>query len=189
MSTFAHQRHTISRDHSVLLTIDIQGRLAPAIHAADDLIAAADKLLQVAAELQVPRVFTEQYPQGIGTTVAALQTHLAQATLFEKIHFSACRESDFSSHIADSGRQQLVVMGTEAHVCVLQTVLDLLAADYQVFVVAEAVGSRHPANRELALQRMAALGAHIVSVEMVIFEWLEQAGTDTFRHISKTYIR
>lgn len=189
MDMLSLQQHTISRDNSVLLTIDIQGRLAPAIHAADDLIAAADKLLHVATELQVPRVFTEQYPQGIGATVTALQPHLAHAQLFEKIHFSAYRESDFNTHIANSGRQQIVIMGTEAHVCVLQTVLDLLADDYQVFVVAEAVGSRHPANKALALQRMAACGAQIVSVEMVIFEWLEQAGTDTFRHISKTYIR
>lgn len=180
---------TISATHSLLLTIDIQGRLAPAINQAESVVAAADKLLKVARELQIPSIITEQYPQGLGPTVAALQGHTQYAQCYEKIHFSAYREQAFVQLLSNQQRKQVVVMGTETHVCVLQTVLDILQAGYQVFVVNEAVGSRTPANKNLGLQRMAAAGATIVSVEMVLFEWLERAGTDNFRHISKTYIR
>jgi nicotinamidase-related amidase len=180
---------TMHRDRSILLTIDIQGRLAPAIAGAEQIIAAANKLLQVSTELTIPSIITEQYPQGLGPTIAALQRHTTRAQCYEKIHFSAYREQEFVQLLKNHQRQQLVVMGTESYVCVLQTVLDVLAAGYQVFVVSEAVGSRTAENKALALQRMAAAGATIVSVEMVLFEWLERAGTERFRHISKTFIR
>jgi len=179
----------ISQQHSLLLVIDIQGRLALAIDRARDLVHAADRLLKVATELNVPRLVTEQYPQGLGHTVEQLQPHVANATLFEKIHFSAFRETEFADFLARQQRTQIVVMGTESHVCVLQTVLDLLAAGYQVFVVEDAVGSRNPQDKAIALARLGRAGAIIVSSEMVIFEWLERAGTDIFRHISKTYVR
>lgn len=180
---------SISQQQSLLLVIDIQGRLAPAIDHARDIVHSADRLLNVASELQIPCIFTEQYPQGLGTTVEQLSSHLPNATLFEKIHFSAHRETDFANHLKQQERPQIVLIGTESHVCVLQTALDLLAADYQVFIVEDAVGSRNSSDKALALARLASAGAVVVSSEMVIFEWLERAGTDTFRHISKTYIR
>ena len=179
----------MSAQHSLLLTIDIQGRLAPAIAQADMVVANADKLLSVAHELAIPSIITEQYPQGLGPTVAALQNHTKNAHCYEKIHFSAYREAGFVQLLAAHDRKQIVVIGTEAHVCVLQTVLDLADAGYQVFVVNEAVSSRTTENKHLGLQRMAAAGASIVSVEMVMFEWLERANTDSFRRISKAHIR
>lgn len=178
----------IHADHSVLLLIDIQGKLAPAIHQGSELIRVNERLVQVANELQVPVVYTEQYPKGLGVTVPQLAVHLENATVYEKIHFSAAKEPAFRDLMASMNRTQVVVTGTETHVCVLQTVLDLIELNYQVFVVANAVGSRAEANKNLALKRMAAAGAHVVSEEMVMFEWLERAGTDTFRSISKRFI-
>ncbi|RUO35572.1 hydrolase [Aliidiomarina shirensis] len=180
---------SVSQQESLLLVIDIQSRLAPAIDRARDIVHAADRLLNVASELHVPCVFTEQYPQGLGTTVEQLATHVENATLFEKIHFSAYREADFVRFLEQQKRSQVVILGTEAHVCVLQTALDLLAAGFQVFVVEDAVGSRRGQDKSIALSRLTKAGAVIVSSEMVIFEWLERAGTDVFKHISKTYIR
>ena len=107
----------------------------------------------------------------------------------EKIHFSALRENSIAAAIAAKARPQIVVIGTESHVCVLQSVMDLLAANYQVFVVSEAVGSRTVENKQLALSRMQQAGAVIISQEMLAFEWLERCGTDSFRQISKGWIR
>jgi len=178
----------LHREDSVLLIIDIQERLRPAIAAADHIVEQAEKLTQISQLLGVPIVVTEQYPQGLGATVASLQKHLQQAAVIEKIHFSAMREEHLPLTLESLKRKQIVVCGTETHVCVLQTVLDLLQAGYDVYVVTDIVGSRDPANKELALQRMAAEGAALVSYEMVVFEWLERAGTDTFRHVSKNFV-
>ena len=97
--------------------------------------------------------------------------------------------ADTQAAFADVGRRQIILCGTETHVCVLQTVMDLLTAGYQVFVVTDAVGSRTAENKHLGLNRMQQAGAVLVSREMVAFEWLERAGTELFRQISKGWIR
>ncbi|WP_288743974.1 isochorismatase family protein, partial [uncultured Rheinheimera sp.] len=109
--------------------------------------------------------------------------------VMEKIHFSALREPLIAERLKLSGKTQLVIIGTETHVCVLQTAMDALAAGYQVFIVEEAVGSRTEQNRQLALLRLQQAGAQIISKEMLAFEWLDKAGTDNFRTISKGWIR
>lgn len=173
----------LQRAQSLLLVVDIQSRLAPAIANADEVVANAARLLQGSERLMVPAWVSEQYVQGLGATVDALQPHLGAAWRFEKIHFSCLKEDGLHGRLLATGRRQIVVCGTETHVCVLQTVLDLLALGFAVFVVADAVGSRTPANREAGLERMRAAGAVIVSTEMVLFEWLERAGTDDFRAV------
>ena len=107
----------------------------------------------------------------------------------EKTHFSCVAERECMRRIDACGREQLVVIGTEAHVCVLQTALDLRATGKEVYLVADGVSSRSPRDAELALERMRAAGVRIVSREMVAFEWLHQAGTDTFREISREFLR
>lgn len=179
----------IQRNTSFLLMIDIQERLAPAIDQSDALIARNAWLLQIAKELSVPIVVSEQYPKGLGATVTALQEHLTEATYIEKTHFSLVAEDGVTAQLRALQRPQVVVTGTEAHVCVLQSALQLQAAGFQVFIVADAVGSRLSSNKELALQRMRNAGCVIVSSEMVAFEWLHKSATDEFRHISKTYLR
>lgn len=181
--------HVMQRNASFVLLIDVQARLAPAIHQSEQVIAQNAWLVQIANELEVPVVVTEQYPKGLGATVEALQPLLKHATWVEKTHFSALAEAQVEAQLRNLQRPQVIVTGTEAHVCVLQTALDLVAAEFQVFVVADAVGSRVPDNKALALQRLRDAGCIIVSSEMVAFEWLHKSGTDEFRHISKTYIR
>jgi len=165
---------------SALVVIDIQERLAPAIHDTDRVVAAAGWLMDVAAQLKVPIHLTEQYPRGLGATVAALRTRADAAQIHQKMHFSWWRAGGVADILT---RGQVMLAGTEAHVCVLQTALDLRAAGYQVFVVEDAVGSRRLADKQCGLERMRAAGCTIVTREMVAFEWLEQAGTDAFRAV------
>ncbi len=175
--------------NSLVLLIDIQQKLAPAIFAYKDVEQAAAWVLQVALQLEVPVWATEQYPQGLGPTLPALAELVPADQILQKMHFSALKEPHIASSLACAERKQIVVLGTEAHVCVLQSVLDLLQLGYQVFVVFEAVGSRTEQNKQLALSRMQQCGAQIISKEMLAFEWLECCGTDTFRQISKGWVR
>src|SRR5690606_19937698 len=142
----------------------------------------------VAQRLQVPVITTEQYPRGLGTTEPGLRALLPDAGLREKIHFSATAGAGLFD-LPGGERRQFIVCGTETHVCVLQTVLGLLAAGREVFVVDEAVGSRRPRDKELGLARMERAGAVIVSRESAAFEWHERAGTVLFRAVSRAFIR
>ncbi|WP_323004018.1 isochorismatase family protein [Denitromonas sp.] len=173
---------------SSLLIVDLQARLLPAIDQGEAVIAHTVWLMQIARQLAVPTVITEQYPQGLGPTAPAVLAEAEGARVVEKICFSSHAESRLAETAVDA-RPQVVVCGTEAHVCVLQTVLDLKAAGKAVFVVEEGVGSRQPRDKALALERMRAHGIDIVSREMVAFEWLERAGSDVFRTISRHFIR
>ena len=179
----------LQASQSLVLLIDMQQKLAPAIFDSKAVEQAAAWVLQVALQLDVPVWATEQYPQGLGPTLSALAELIPAGAMLQKMHFSALKEPHIASQLACAERKQLVVIGTEAHVCVLQSVLDLLNLGYQVFVVAEAVGSRTEQNKQLALNRMQQCGAYIISKEMLAFEWLERCGTDSFRQISKGWIR
>lgn len=179
----------LTADQSLLLLIDLQKKLAPAIHNNAEVEQHCRWLVEVARELAVPILATEQYPQGLGVTLPSLLSLLKSEEILEKIHFSAAQEPHIQAALADTGRRQIVLCGTETHVCVLQTALDLVAAGYQVFVVAEACGSRRDSDKQLALGRLQQAGAVIVSREMVAFEWLQQAGTAQFRHISRGWLR
>lgn len=179
----------LQANDSVVLLIDIQQRLAPAIANSQAVTDAAAWVLELAPQFNIPVLVTEQYPKGLGHTVPDLAALVSPEHIIEKIHFSAFQEVAVSQRLNRLQRHQVVVMGTETHVCVLQTVLDLISANYQVFVVEEAVGSRHFNNKTLALSRMQQAGAQIISKEMLAFEWLHKAGTDLFRHISQGWIR
>lgn len=171
---------TIDPILSALAVIDIQQKLMPAIANGDQVIDHTVRLLKAARLLEIPRLFTEQNPAGLGHTESRLKIQGDEAVL-EKMAFDAGRTLGAEKLMA--GRQQLVVAGCEAHVCVLQTVLGLLAAGKKVFVVSDAVGSRAPENRSRALDRMAAHGAELVTTEMVIFEWLGSAEHPQFRAV------
>ncbi|MDR9467527.1 hydrolase [Marinospirillum sp.] len=175
--------------HSVLLIIDIQNKLAPHIHQAAKVVNTAQWLIEVARELDVPVRASEQYPKGLGGTVTPLAELLADNEILQKMHFSALKEESIKDHFAELNRQQVVMVGTETHVCCLQTAAELLENGYQVFLVEEGLGSRDPQDKKLALERLKQAGAQIVSKEMVAFEWLEKAGTDAFRKVSKGWIK
>jgi len=178
----------IARERSALLVVDIQERLLPHIHDGQAVLDNAVWLVQVAQRLGVPVMVSEQYPKGIGPTVAVLRGLTSPEQVGEKLHFS-CVASQCLERLPGAERPQVVVAGTESHVCVMQTVLDLLGQGRAVFVVAEAVGSRRPSDKELALARMRQNGAVIVSREMVAFEWLRQAGSEEFREVSRQFLK
>lgn len=138
---------------------------------------------------RVPVRASEQYPKGLGPTVPELMELLQPSELMEKVHFSCSAEESCREAILETGRDQIIVAGVEAHVCVLQTVLDLVELGKSLFVVADAVSSRDPRNAELAVARMRQAGVQAVSCEMVLFEWAHKAGTDQFRRLSKTFLR
>ncbi len=177
----------IEREESLLLIIDVQEKLVPAIDDFGAMLKNAILLMAAAGRLSVPMLLSEQYPQGLGHTVSELRTLYANSggQVFEKSCFSCSEEPGFLPKLAECGRKQIVLIGIEAHVCVLQTALGLQAAGYCPFVVADAVSSRTPANRALGLARARDEGAAIVSAEMVFFEWLHHSGTDEFRELSK----
>jgi nicotinamidase-related amidase len=178
----------IRAGQSALLVIDVQERLLPHIHDWQRVLGHIDWLVQVAQRLDVPVAASEQYPKGIGHTDPRLAPRLPPGSVGVKMHFS-CVAGNCLPGLPGMERPQIVVCGIESHVCVLQTVLELAAAGKQVFVVEEAVGSRDPAHKALALERMRAHGIQIVCREMVAFEWLHVAGTEPFRDISKNFLK
>lgn len=177
-------------DKSVLLIVDVQERLAPAIHDGERISAHCVWLSDLAARIGVPVVVTEHFPDKIGATVPALRdaSVRAAARVVSKTHFSAQADGCLDGTEVER-RRQVIVCGMEAHVCVQQTALDLRWAGKEVFIVAEACGSREPAQRDLAFARMRGHGIEVVSGEMVAFEWLQRGGTDLFRAVHKDFIR
>lgn len=168
---------TIDPERALLLVIDFQARLMPAIHDGEAAVRNAGRLIEAATLIGVPRLFTEQNPKGLGPTVEALPVD--EDRLVAKQSFDACREAGFLDRIPRD--TQVVVVGCEAHVCVLQTVLGLLEASRTTYVVGDAIGSRAAESRQAALRRMERHGAEIVTTEMVVFEWLKTAEHPKFR--------
>lgn len=175
-------------ERCALLLIDVQARLLPHMHDAVQILDSCVWLVRLAQKLGVPVLASEQYPQGLGPTVPRLREALGPAPVVPKVDFSCMREPALMQLTALS-RPQTVVAGIEAHVCVLQTAMELCALGKQVFVVADAVSSRSPTSRDLGIERMRTAGVQIVSREMVAFEWLERAGTPQFRDVSREFLR
>lgn len=178
----------MNRERSVLLVIDVQEKLVPAIHDGQHVVDNCVWLARVAERMGVPVVVTEHWPDKIGGTVAALKEAMSGAQFISKECFSAHADGRLEGCALDNHRQ-VVVCGTEAHVCVQQTALDLRWAGRDVFIVADACGSRDPLNRDRAFERMRGHGIEVVTREMVAFEWLQRGGTDLFREINRDFIR
>lgn len=178
----------LSRDHTILVIIDVQEKLLPAIDGAKELTRNVERLIRGAHVLGVPVIVTEQYVKGLGATVDPLRRALEETSGYravEKSCFSAHGCEAFVAQLAALERRQVLVAGVEAHVCVYQTVLDLLAGGYEVTLLADAVSSRTAENKAIALQRMTAEGAKLSSTEMALFELTVISGTDEFRAISR----
>ena len=176
---------------SQLVVIDMQVKLALAMPA--DAMQAVIKncaiLLQAANLMQVPTIVTEQYPQGLGETLLELKQHFSNTKLIPKTAFSACTVPAFKQH-CHTDKMQIVLAGMEAHICVMQTALDLLQAGKTVFVVEDAIISRNnlnqiSANKANAIARLRDAGCVITNTESVLFEWLGHANHDAFKVISK----
>lgn len=175
----------LHRASSRLLVVDVQEKLVVALNDAsrERLIANCRFLVEGATLFGVPVVATEQYPKGLGSTVASLADLIAERPA--KTQFSALECTGWGTAAASSDdRFQVVVAGMESHVCVLQTVLDLLAAGYQTFVVVDAIAGRRDLDHQVALERMANSGATLTTAEAVLFEWCESASAPEFKQLS-----
>jgi nicotinamidase-related amidase len=172
-------------ESTAIVLIDVQGKLASLMFERERLVQNLQILLKSAHILDLPILWLEQYPQGLGPTIPELAAILDGETPISKTSFSACGEPNFMEALGESGCQQAMVAGIESHVCVYQTTRDLLAEDLEVEVIGDAVSSRTEANYKLGIQRMANMGATISSVEMCLFELLREAGSDVFKQISR----
>jgi len=169
---------------AALIVVDVQERLLPAIDEGGRIVANGRILMQAAKRLSVPTLVSEQYRKGLGGSVADIADMASPENTMEKLHFSCLSDPEIEKRFREVGRKQIVVCGVESHVCVLQTVLELCELGYDVFVVEDAVSSRAASSKQVAMKRMQAAGAHTVTTEMVVFEWLEKAGTPEFKELS-----
>lgn len=172
-------------DRAMVLVIDVQGKLLPLIRNHEGVVQACNKLLDGVAVFNLPVLATEQYPKGIGPTEASILGRLQSggAKILEKPTFSACGEPAVRDALQSIDREQIIIIGIEAHVCVQQTTLDLLTLDYQVFLCADAVGSRGKIDYKRSLLRMQHAGAAVTTVESVLFELCDRCDTDRFKEM------
>jgi nicotinamidase-related amidase len=173
-------------DKALLLVIDMQEKFIPVLSDVDKVLALQYQLITGCSLLDVPIVVSEHYPKGLGTTDNALLNAVKTAkthTIIEKTHFGCCAEPGFMDTLDGFRRNQIVVCGIEAHVCVNQTVIGLLNAGYDVFLVEDAITSRNPAHTELAMRKLNAMGAVPSNVEMALFELMHHAKHPQFKAV------
>lgn len=170
----------LDRTRAALIVVDVQEAFRKAVPSFQEVADATAKLVQGAAAMGVPVIVTEQYPQGLGATVPEVAEHLPDGVEpIDKVRFSAAEADGFEL----DGRDQALVCGVETHVCVNQTVLDLLDRNVEVHVAADAVGSRTEANRELGLHKVERAGAVVTSVETALFELLRGSDAPEFKEV------
>ncbi|KXK17350.1 MAG: hydrolase [Saprospiraceae bacterium] len=169
---------------TMLMVIDVQERLMPVIHDSHRVTHNINTLIRGAAILGVDTLITEQYPKGLGNTIEEIDRS-SNPPIFEKDCFSCMLQPNVSDFLFTKQKKHLVLCGVESHICVLKTALDAESRGYTVHLVADAVSSRTPENKDLAIGRMRQSGIYIVSVEMILFMLMERAGTDQFKAISK----
>lgn len=178
----------LRREESLLVVIDVQERLMPVILDSAEVEKNIDRLARGTHILGVPAILTEQYVKGLGHTTGMVRKAFEETHGYipiEKSCFSAFGRDDFRARLKTTGRKQILIAGIEAHVCVYQTVLDLLGDNFEVTLISDAVSSRSMTNKNVALSRMQQEGARLSSTEMALFELTVLSGTDEFRAISK----
>jgi len=175
----------ITPKETLLLIIDVQGRLAESVFQPDELVRNISKLVRSCSVLEVPVLVTEQYPKGLGHTLDSLRELLGGNVPVEKLSFSCCGNGDFMKQLRSFNRNDILVVGIETHVCVYQTAVDLVEFGYNVHLVTDAVSSRTEANKMLGIRCIEKAGAALTSTEMAIFELLRMAEGERFKAISK----
>lgn len=173
----------LKHQESLVLIVDVQEKLAPAILGIDMVEKNIAALLTAADRLAVPVVVTEHCADKIGPTVPPLMELVKKDAVVHKRRFSAQSEPHIAEHFASLKRNKIVVAGTESHVCVLQTTLDLKKAGYQPYLMVDGTSSRYQQDKDVAINRMGAKGVELVTMEMVLFEWLEEGDTELFREL------
>jgi len=179
----------LKKEDSLLLIVDVQEKLLPAILNTKPLLSRIEWLSRLAKKMNVPILVSEQYTKGLGGTTAQLHPYYENNNCIEKIHFSCMQEPAYTKRLRDINKNQFVIVGIEAHVCVLQTAMDMKSAGLDVYVVVDAVGSRNELDLKYGLKRMKQDGIHLITAEMVFFEWQKQAGTPEFKALSKEFLQ
>nr|WP_217908946.1 isochorismatase family protein [Halomonas maris] len=169
--------------------VDFQAGLLPVIEGGQEAVTEAAWLGEMACLLEVPVWLTEQNPEKLGGTAPSLLAALNDYLLWQKQHFSVMAEAEFESALKASGKTQIVLCGTEAHICVLQTGLGLLAAGYELYWLSEASASRRPQEATMARERACASGAVTVTADMVAYEWLHRCDTAQFKEAHQRFLK
>ncbi|MGM9951386.1 MAG: hydrolase [Lysinibacillus sp.] len=174
----------LTKEDTVLVLVDIQGRLAQIVENSEAVIDNIVRMVKGAKVLGLPILWVEQYPKGLGPTVEAIADEM-EGSPIEKITFSAYDNEEFVRQLEATGRKKVLLAGIETHICVYQTTAHLLRAGYEVEVLADCVSSRTAGNHEIGIQKVMQLGANITSVEMALFEMQVIAKGDAFKEISR----
>lgn len=177
-------KFTLDKQEAVLMVIDIQDRLIPAMKVADQVIENTNILVCAAKEFNMPIITTEQYPKGLGNTVPQLKDLINSNYLFEKNSFTAYTD-EVKLALEQLGRKKIIITGMETHICVFQTIRDLLAHGYDVFIASDAVCSRTKENFLNGLDLIKDMGAVVTNTETILFDLLKKAGTPEFKVLSK----
>jgi len=170
---------------TALVLVDVQAKLAPAMHDKEVLLDNLERLVRGVRILGVPILWTEQNPAGLGSTLPEFADLLPDQKPVSKFSFSCCGSEQFRNELNALKRKNLLIAGIEAHVCVYQTAADLIHLQYEVQIVADAVASRTPENKRIGLEKSKSVGASLTSTETVLFELLKDAKNEKFKEIVK----
>lgn len=172
-------------DNTALVIVDVQGKLAKIMYQSQELLENLSNMIQGAKLLDVPVLWLEQYPQGLGPTNERIQELLNPNIPVEKMTFSACGTEAFQQKLEKMNKKSLLVAGIESHICVYQTVNDLLERNHEVEILTDCISSRTLINKQVGIDKMVSIGAKVSSVEMALFELMQTAEHPKFREISK----
>ncbi|UFJ39574.1 hydrolase [Brevibacillus humidisoli] len=175
----------LSRENTLLVVVDVQGKLARIVHDSEEMVDTLEKLVQGAQILGIPVVWLEQYPEGFGPTIEEIARHLQDIQPIAKHAFNACDHQPFIEAVRQTGRRQILIAGIEAHICVYQTAVGLQESGYEVQVVADAVSSRTEANKQIGIEKMRTSGVAITCLETALYELLRVARGEAFKQILK----
>jgi nicotinamidase-related amidase len=177
----------MEKEDALLAVVDVQEKLFAVMDQQEKMVKNIGTLIRTAQRLRLPIVVTEQYPQGLGPTIPALRQLLGEEHPFAKLVFSCWRAEPFWVRLTELGKKTIILTGMEAHICILQTALDLLQAGFSVHVPVDAVCSRKKENWKVAIEQLQMAGAVITCAETVAFELLREAGTEDFKALSKLF--
>lgn len=172
-------------DDTALVIVDVQGKLAKIMHQSQELLKNISNMIQGAKLLDVPVLWLEQYPKGLGPTNEQIQVLLTSNTPVEKMTFSACGTEAFQQQLEKLNKKSLLVAGIESHICVYQTVNDLLKHHHEVEIITDCISSRTLGNKQVGIDKMVSIGAKVTSVEMALFELMQTAEHPKFKEISR----
>lgn len=175
----------LTPETTLLVVIDVQGNLARVVAESEAVIKAVQQLVQGAGLLEIPVLLTAQVPEKIGHTIPEVAGLLPDQNDLPRVHFSIWQDTAMQQAIRNSGRRQVLLCGFEAHICLYQSSLDLLAEGFEVYMATDATSSRNPYNKAIALQELTSQGVHLTTVEMALFSLLRSAEHPAFKSVSR----